>query len=169
MALSPGRPPDDHRDRHEKPPVTAPSHKPTGGYNIPACPLTEILDRIAASNRRPNFNTVKIQEEAANHTARIRHDPDKMMAKINEDLEQSRKDQAATSHKIQENGEIQKVIYGRLKKAREGCEYKLDGYISLKVPTSSSQNPTQDHILRENQPASNNKTYANLMCQLQKM
>ena len=85
MALSPGRPPDDRRDRHEKPPVTAPSHKPTGGYNILACPLTELLDRIAASNRRSSFNTVKLQEEAAKYNARVRRESLMTTAKLNED------------------------------------------------------------------------------------
>lgn len=34
MALLPGRPPDDHHCRPVQPPPTAPSHKPTSGYDI---------------------------------------------------------------------------------------------------------------------------------------
>ena len=50
MALLPGRPLNDHCHRHAKLPVTAPSHKPSSGYNIPAseksdefllCPIQE--------------------------------------------------------------------------------------------------------------------------------
>ena len=131
MALSPGRPPDDRRDRHEKPPVTAPSHKPTGGYNIPACPLTEILDRIAALNRRSSFNTVKTQEEAAKQTMRIRRDSLMITAKLEEDNINFVKKQAATTRRIQGMVERLKtsdeLFKCQVKKFQEELRSKQDG------------------------------------------
>ena len=52
MAPSPGRPPDDRRQRHEKPPVTAPSHKSTGSYVLPACQVSKNLARTTALERK---------------------------------------------------------------------------------------------------------------------
>ena len=57
MAPSPGRPPDDRRQRHEKPPVTAPSHKSTGSYVLPACQVSKNLARIAALERKVEPDT----------------------------------------------------------------------------------------------------------------
>ena len=68
MALSPGRPPEDHHRRHAQLPVTAPSHNSTSGYDLPACPLTAILARIAASDRQHELYASKIQEETAKDT-----------------------------------------------------------------------------------------------------
>ena len=63
MAPSPGRPPDDRRRRHEKLPVTAPSHKPTSGYDIPACQISENLTRPAALVRQfdPDIDNCRVR------------------------------------------------------------------------------------------------------------
>ena len=63
MAPSPGRPPDDRRRRHEKLPVTAPSHKPTSGYDIPACQISENLTRPAALERQldPDIDNCRVR------------------------------------------------------------------------------------------------------------
>ena len=60
MAPSPGRPPDDRR-RHEKLLVTAPSHKPTSGYDTTKCQVSKNLDRIASRDREPETETDNCQ------------------------------------------------------------------------------------------------------------
>ena len=65
MPPSPGRPPDDRRRRHEKLPVTAPNHKPTSGYVIPACQISENLTRLAALERQldPDIDNCRVRLE----------------------------------------------------------------------------------------------------------
>ena len=58
MALPSGRLPNDRRHHHAQLPVTAPSHKPASGYNIPVCQLTEIVDQIAASKRNAELDAI---------------------------------------------------------------------------------------------------------------
>ena len=69
MAVPPGRPPDDCRRRHEKPPVTAPNHKSTSGYDLPPCPFTELLDRLVLRDPSYAKQAAKHREEIVNHAA----------------------------------------------------------------------------------------------------
>ena len=80
MVLPPGRPPDDCRRRHEKQPVTAPSHNPTSGYDIPACQISKNLARIAAPERKKKLDTSNRrleQEQFANKLAAGKQCPDR--------------------------------------------------------------------------------------------
>ena len=56
MALPPGRPPDDHRHRHAKLPVMAPSHNTTNSYYGPTC---EQPDESPLSKLQKNANHLK--------------------------------------------------------------------------------------------------------------
>ena len=58
MVLPLGRPPDDPRRRNEKPPVTAPSHKPTSSYDLLVSQVSKNLDRTAALKRKVVPDTV---------------------------------------------------------------------------------------------------------------
>ena len=63
MALPPRRPYNGCRRHHAKTPVTAPSHKPTSSYDLPAGQVSENLDRIAALERKVELDTVNRRVE----------------------------------------------------------------------------------------------------------
>ena len=78
------------------------------------------------SNRQANFNTVKLQEEAAKYTARTRHDSLLITAKLNEDNEKYVKKQAAKTHRIQEIVERLKVSDELFKRQLKKFKRSLD-------------------------------------------
>ena len=106
MALPPGRPPKDHhRRRHAQLPVTVPSHNSTSGYDLPACPLTELVARIAASDRQHELYVAKIQEDTAKVITYRAIVADRELRAIHQANELFMEEQAALTLRIQEIGE----------------------------------------------------------------
>ena len=137
MALPPGRPPDDCRRRHEKPPVTAPSHKSPSSYDLPACQVPENLDEIAAFELKVEPDTVnrrvepeKLAEELDaekqrgpktvtendDRETRRYHEFELNMTKINKDLDSLNRSQVSTDRllKVKETSERIEKLYAEI-------------------------------------------------------
>mmetsp|Transcript_40804 Transcript_40804/g.79856 ORF Transcript_40804/g.79856 Transcript_40804/m.79856 type:complete len:438 (-) Transcript_40804:1395-2708(-) len=162
MALPPGRPPDDCRRRHEKPPVTAPSHKSPSSYDLPACQNPENLVEIAAFELKVEPDTVnrraepeKLAEEldAKNQRGpktvtenddretRRQHEFELIMAKTKKDLASLTRSQASSLLKGKETSERFEKLYAEIMLGKE-----QNGIEETKLPTTPP-NPTSPPAL----------------------